>query len=1487
MTLDRDLQIKRLLADLDAALAASSDGAEEVRSPRALVEQVRAYLADVAEQPASTTLGNESSWVEQSWDALSPDLQANAPDSSSATVRELTQAALQSIQQDIDRLRQETIAPMQLDLEALRHQRQSLSEEITQLENQRQYYQSLAQQQANQEQLIGDFLQQLRDRLQTSISEQVSQLVARSPESAPDPSDLVNLEASASGVLDRLQTTLGAIVTALQTNSQRYEEALNAALERMHVLGEESEAVLDHWLSRLASTLGRDLPGEPTTTLPDEGSSLGGGGFARPSLTATSLAMPPLPPPAPGDEVAIEQPAAELSLTDLTYDDQPASPDEFGMAALATADEAALAGAGAEAADSEVDFAALDRSDLASTDTDLWELDEASSDLPSSAESPASDQDLASFTDASALPPLPEFPLAGAIAPDDATEDITAIETSEPTLIGGIEDEIFGDVDAIFQLPEEPPVADDSPSDELPVAGDWDPLAVVATGTIATGAIAAAFAGSDEAEPMAAEALPLSMDVGVAAPDLDYDAEPNWDAAPPLPAGQSIDDMTDGTDDTNLDLPWEAPLPTDGAELAAAAPELQPIESGLDLTGLDAADDEPTTISFVMPSAATPSDDLLTDWGGGGMPALADFPSGLDDEAALTEGGDRPASEDADIDFEALETSQSQLASPDLDPGIDGEAAALPNFDDWSIGADADLEGVDLTGDPASDLAEEWDQIAIEPPESPDPAADPAAIAFDDALPPMAAELASESEDLGGDLRAELSAWQQPGIADEADAALTGDSADDFLTELDEAAPIELEPDVMSEFDPPLDPATVAEPNSMFEGSWSDAAESAEANATDDQLMGLLPDLGAPALLEDPASTDLGAIELDVATEPLGDADDLSPLAELTAEDTTEATLPPIDLPDWEAAVDDDGLSLDVTDDVPDSSTDFGDDLLPGLDLPDDGSLEDASEATAGLDLGSAGLWEAAIEAGDEREAGLEAIAGLRDDPTFGDISQAGGVDEAPPMEVDWEAALAAPADEPESLPDLDANLDLGLEEPAAEPLADVMADGPDAGLDQDLGWDTPDSALDAGLGLDLDGSEPGGDFGSGFGAADDLGGDLGAALEPDLGLGLDRADEPELDLGWSGGGGEPVAELELGDPLEDAPDSDQEASAALDLPGLDWPAEDATAGSDDALGEDLFSEGLGATDFETELGAAFAPDADPAAELELPVATDELPESLDDLSGLDLGGLDLDGAIDTASPVVEAAGDWPDPLMDASPLEDGLPDAFGADVEAAPEAIGGWETDLGELPAGADDFDAELGNWGDMGLGDVSDDSPAVSDLGGDDSGDLGDLDDLGNLGGAIEQELGTGWDATTELPSDPADDREGIDNLDFGLISLDLEDKGDGLLGLEDNSDLTLTDLTANPLEIQSLDLALETGMAAFGDPLASMGTLDADGDGLGLLDLDSASLDPTNLESTLMDFEESAELSPLGELDSDLDALLSESLLSDSDLDETKKE
>jgi hypothetical protein len=76
---------------------------------------------------------------------------------------------------------------------------------------------------------------------------------------------------------------------------------------------------------------------------------------------------------------------------------------------------------------------------------------------------------------------------------------------------------------------------------------------------------------------------------------------------------------------------------------------------------------------------------------------------------------------------------------------------------------------------------------------------------------------------------------------------------------------------------------------------------------------------------------------------------------------------------------------------------------------------------------------------------------------------------------------------------------------------------------------------------------------------------------------------------------------------------------------------------------------------------------------------------------------------------------------------------------------------------------------------------------------------------------------------------------------------------------------------------------GMAAFELPNASTdGSLDPIA-----LDLTSGTdFDPTAFDAALTEFGESA-VSPLGELDPELDALLAESLLADTDLDETKKE
>lgn len=1631
MTLDQDLEIKSLLADLDAALAATADDATDVRSPRALIEQVRACLARVATAPgAAPETSDESLWVQQSWDALSPDLQ-EAPAETAGAMQAMAQGILRSMQQEIDRLRQSAIAPIQTDLEALRQQRRTLSEEITQLENQRQYYQSLAQQQANQEQIIGDFLHQLRDRLQASITDQVSQLVTRS-ESATTEQDLANLETSASGVLDRLQTTLNAITTSLQSNSQRYEEALNAALERMHVLGEESEAILDHWLSRLASTLGRELPAEGTlasTPSPIEPTG------DRPSLTATSLALSALETtPAP----VRETPASALDL-DLNYESEPAAEPGLGWAAAPAAIAASgLAVTGlaatsaseaadrAESLDLDIDFDALDLPPLdAAADVPVAEdtyppSDLAASDAPPTFESELTDRpesEAPTVPDATgATSEAPDMAIAEAIAPSvslagasaDASTS-TDLETSEPTLIG-IEEEIFGDVEAIFQFDEPLPTGGDQPpetsADEQPHAsatGDWDPLATAAVSTVAGAGLLAAIGTAEAAvEPLPAESLPIETDLSLVPPSLDYHAEPDVSAAPELPEGQSLDDITDAIDGsrdvTDLDLPWAAATePVADQWSGADIGDAQPIEP----TSGEPEPEAPWELAMEPPAADQGNADWISGFGGGGAASLvptdtADLGEGADlalnlggddldlggddiDFAAIEQGAiasvdqpdqfdqfdqtDQPvdlgweaatlpeatetdfgadlgldlgeaiglevtADESAnlanldDIDFETVETSLESPPEAAIDLELPGDAADLPPLaalDDWSTesaevepageglddggflafetaetAAASTADGLEDLGDALPGVGEDltrdlnqWDRIEIENfSEVSDLAQEPEPVADlpDAGLPPLAAELASESEDLGGDLRDKLAAWQQGGEATDRPGDAVPGLDHGGIDDLDLGAGIELEPDVLSAFDPSPDTSLVAEAAPEFEGSWSDPSTlDQDADAFD----GL-------ALDDDLASNDLGAIELpDTTFEPaIAEPADsgLAALGEIS-ETTDEAlwgdesALEPADEVQPVSSEADFGLSLDEEPPLVDSpesvdlgfsdlgigdlesgagsSTDFGDDLLPGLDLPSDalaadedlslsssiagldsdlglaaivpddaaaagltedepwGSLADAAEAASpeaglptppaseieadlGLDLESA-LQSASFEGGDDFEAGLEMIAGLRDDPTVSELGSAFGEnlaldEEASPLLEDYAAAG-------EDLEGIPAEVDwtAALAATSEEPVEAIAFDRPDV--------EPPAAESEAAdLGLDLAGA---------------LGEDWQGQQDADLALGLEESAEPaieltqdfgsesDLDLGLDLGGDGPL-DVDAG--LDFAPETAGESSLESDLAsGLD-----ADAAGDFNLESDL---GLGLESGLADELADFS--IDEAAE----PATDEAwfsPEAIGD-------ALDNDAAVDEA------------PAIDSS----GLDDLGDLDL--------GSTSDLGALNLDESEaFDA------------ASDDADGWSDL----SRELADA-------GAPDLAL--------DDSNPAAEDVNSIDNLDFGLEPLELDGSDSGFSELvEDEPPLNLEnlpgDLAADPLtgEGDAPDFSSDWEGLGAGAAASVEGLMDDD---LGNLSLPT-NLDPIGLDVALTEFGEST-VSPLGEFDADLDALLSESLLPDTDLDETKKE
>ncbi|MFG3818520.1 hypothetical protein [Limnothrix redekei] len=1337
MTLDQDLEIKSLLADLDAALAAAGNDTTPVQAPRALIEQVRSRLTQLA--TSTTDAGevaiDEALWVQQSWDALAPDLQTEPP--ATTTVQALAQGLLRSMQQEIDQLRQGAIAPIQSDLESLRQQRQILSEEIAQLENQRQYYQSLAQQQANQEQIIGDFLQQVRDRLQTSITDQVSQLVARK-EAAPSSQDLTELDSSASNILEHLQTTLNTITSTLQSNSQRYEEALNAALERMHVLGEESEAVLDHWLSRLASALGRDLPADEAAiegrseaiNTTDERSSaiatslalsaLGGGAIAA---TAAATANP-----ADATETdATEAAPLDLDLNyDLPTDDTSDWAGSSGFGEPEAAEQGselttAEAGQGPDALDldlnlaidstahdptadlstiapieslpdSEADFRAEpdpllapDQDNSAATD-DLGAIDDQAI-----ADQAVDDQTIGDIDfDALDLPPLTTESIAAgnsaielneaidspttepAIAAEaPAPTDSDDLDTSDPTWIGSEED-IFSDVDAIFRFddPVEPTTTapgDSASNDADP--GDWDPLAAVTGATVAGVGLLGVAASAEAALPPAD--LPIALDAIAPPPFLDYGAEPDLSDSPPLPDGQSPADIIDAVDATsevtNLDLPWQAES-TATADLSSFSGGGGSFTTagGLDLDGPSSA------LGLDLPS------DLSSDLSSGvnfeaiGEPTAA--PEAIE-AAAASEFSPLAGLEDWSVepDLEAVAPADSVLPEPWLDSELTGDADLAEDVSQWDqIAVEApDAGSSPLEPTDAWDLGNEVPSLEPDAedsefaqafPSEPDPSAgldlglelDP-----EPELPPLAAELASESEDLGGDLRAELAAWQQPsdaGVSDDLES-ITPSIEDSFWQVEEEEQPIEssIAP---SDLELPTPEAIATfDPLNQFDQFLEQPLEESFEESFDQ-----LPE---PSL--DQPEDDLFAQSLDPGIDP---AIELEPELMSAFDGTPDTSLVAEETPGFEG-----------------SWSDEPSDLL-------------AAESAAPADL----LGGAADD-----DLGLDLSLDVASDSDLGAIDLSGNVESLhPSLEADLDAG---------DLADLGV-ADLGAIELAGDGASDLGGDLNDLDHDLDLATDLaddPGSNLEAALGTDL-----GADFDQstsadelntpGFENLEFLAAPIGSLLPPDQGQPIgETEDEVTFDF-WDGETNQPAPEPEL-------------ASDGAIEPGL----EGSDLG-DLALPEDLvLPDGGSGSDF----GADFGDDLLPGLDLPVDEAIEEPNDFTTDAaigSAIDLTSEAADFAIassgDAALEALETPDlEWSSELLDSS--EASLPNEFAEAFPADSAAV----TDLGldlSLPADeqtqSDPFDAGLeaiaGLRDDLSFGDISNafgnvlDSEATADL-------------------------------------------------------------------------------------------------------------------------------------------------------------------------------
>lgn len=1534
MTLDRDSQLKSLVDDITTLLAtdlgAADDSLPENQSP--VSRQTKEVLGR-AQTALSELMGNSPSGASET--SSGSDANAAVPQATTDVTDGGQPSVVRSVEQEIQKLREDTLSPLKSDLDGLRQQQKTLATEVAQLEQQRQYYQSLAQQQSNQAQLVDDLVQPLRDRLETAVTEQVGKLLEEFRQGSNDGdasttgnrglnTDQINrVQEQSNEVLEQLQDTLQTVFSALQANTQRYESTIQSSLERIQTLGEQSEAILEHWLGRLASTgestqptgvpqsqfaagVGTDLSEAhlsenlsetdpalagvpyPGMDLPMTAGEVvdgqdGGEGaeegeereendaaIAQSSRGLATAAMTAMATPPLGDITAdfddADNPFAlgDLDLTDLSY----------RPPAIAAPEESPLGvkGSDIDGGEGDIDFEQMDDVEADATVIDgtdglLAELDSEGTAIET-AVGEAESADLEEVSAPVESDPQAELPLVGldleTEAPEleeEEDEDATVIQYVNLDMLKQRREETFQMPDVLVTLSDDEgsQVSEDLGADGQTEVPDWQE-------------------GEDDAAQYLSEDLSnleTAEPEGIA--EVPGVEEPVDLGATPMAEDGVI--PSDGGDvwDEAVDEGGEA-IPEAVEAVASFAAITSDADAGTNDTNAD-----PEALFPVTPSASSPEEAVVEETSAlGGNPAALEL--ALDEELSGVEI-------DAQIDDDA------QIDIDDLDLDTDGEGAE-------SDGGEGDRDELLMTDMMAIGAADAQVEAAI------------AGDAGDDLDDFLALEADGETADL-----ADLSV-EQAGDDGEGDDALALTELDDVMSDLSvDESPSEVE---MVDDLPAVEALMETEGTNLDDdlGTRSLEGDDPGISVEEDAELGAsaLDQVGLPAEVADPfaglddadglddldVELDDGAITRSLGTEEVADE---------TAGDTEGNDAGAVAIGLGAAAA---GFAAFASGDASEPE-DISVEELSGTDA-EDSSLELTPDLGGDLEL-EEGL---TVELGDEETDAetIEASDGLAD--SLDDL----GVGDSTEPDVGLDESLGLSED---------LGLELGESEVSEEmPEVSLELDTDDGALDLDLGTDTDATdALDLGaldslpeeaeLSVLEDDAE---------GSADDLALELPETLPESVEDGVaDLLDEavaaadalelPELELSDTAESvvteevSEDAEALEAGALIDEVP-VDLELEAVL---GDGGEAEASEAGEDTGLGIDLDGETLDG-DLLGELGAEMGTVGQVSSESE----------------GVDLGDLgDLgDGLGDT----VESSSSAMDPSAIASDIaSDGDDLGFDLDLEGLgtedpieAESIEGMEGENTELASEGltGVINGSDGTEGDGDLAELGSVDPASSGSEGEDLGLDLDLDGLGMeepVGGAGGDDLGLELDGVGE--GDSSEASVGGDSLD---LDLDLEGLGEGDSGAE-GLDFDLGDLdtalgdvaapTAEAVSETGLD-ELDLGLEALGDEGMDLGDELTDDLGLGLvetgaeeagdetiasldeaLDLgdvtavtnpvesapvaesgdgDGADFDLEMLDS-LADFSE--ESSPLADVDADLDAFLADALGSDADGVEKKKD
>ncbi|MCP6758606.1 MAG: hypothetical protein NHB32_07540 [Fischerella sp. CENA71] len=276
----RTTEIQTLIADIDSLLSNKRFSrflASDKEQPRQVLERMRNFLVSCAEAEVNTTPYQQQP-KPQSSPLLTKFIHQNNysvdPQSNQSSQDESTESnPLSSL-----------LAPLQAELQTLLQERANLVQEIKELEQRRLQNFSLAQQLANQEQLIADFLQVLTNRLGGNVESKIPTNVIKPTQDTPlalnvagssittgndntqqlafaaspllEPQDQLERLTRLASELDQkllaLDGTVNVVFEALQRNIHTYHESLSQALARMYSQGLQGEQLFGNLINSLA-----------------------------------------------------------------------------------------------------------------------------------------------------------------------------------------------------------------------------------------------------------------------------------------------------------------------------------------------------------------------------------------------------------------------------------------------------------------------------------------------------------------------------------------------------------------------------------------------------------------------------------------------------------------------------------------------------------------------------------------------------------------------------------------------------------------------------------------------------------------------------------------------------------------------------------------------------------------------------------------------------------------------------------------------------------------------------------------------------------------------------------------------------------------------------------------------------------------------------------------------------------------------------------